>query len=90
MNIGAGTITCNYDGFNKHKTTIGKRAFIGSNSSLIAPIKIGDDANVAAGSSISKDVVSNSLAITRAPIRFISNWSKKFKKNNKEEEQCVE
>ena len=89
-NIGAGTITCNYDGFNKHKTTIGKRAFIGSNSSLIAPINIGDDANVAAGSSVSKNVDSNSLAITRAPLRFISNWSKKLKKNNKEEEQCVE
>ena len=90
VNIGAGTITCNYDGFNKHKTTIGKRAFIGSNSSLIAPINIGDDANVAAGSSVSKNVDSNSLAITRAPLRFISNWSKKLKKNNKEEEQCVE
>ena len=89
-NIGAGTITCNYDGVNKHKTIIGKRAFIGSNSSLIAPINIGDDANVAAGSSISKNVDSNSLAITRAPIRFISNWSKKFKKTNKEEEQCAE
>ena len=89
-NIGAGTITCNYDGSNKHKTTIGKRAFIGSNSSLIAPINIGDDANIAAGSSISKDVDSSSLAITRAPIRFVSNWSKKSKKNNKEEEQCVE
>ena len=90
VNIGAGTITCNYDGFNKHKTTIGKRAFIGSNSSLIAPINIGDDANVAAGSSVSKNVDSNSLAITRAPLRFISNWSKKSKKNNNEEEQCVE
>ena len=90
VNIGAGTITCNYDGVNKHKTTIGKRAFIGSNSSLIAPINIGDDANVAAGSSISKNVDSNSLAITRAPIRFISNWSKKFKKTNKEEEKCAE
>jgi bifunctional UDP-N-acetylglucosamine pyrophosphorylase/glucosamine-1-phosphate N-acetyltransferase len=76
-NIGAGTITCNYDGVDKHKTLIGKRAFIGSNSSLIAPIKIGDDANVAAGSSISKDVESGSLAITRSPIKFISNWSKK-------------
>ena len=79
-NIGAGTITCNYDGVNKHKTTIGKRSFIGSNTSLIAPINIGNDASIAAGSSISKDVDSNSLAITRAPIRFITNWSKKFKK----------
>ena len=57
---------------------------------MIAPINIGDDANVAAGSSVSKNVDSNSLAITRAPLRFISNWSKKLKKNNKEEEQCVE
>ena len=89
-NIGAGTVTCNYDGVDKHKTLIGKRAFIGSNSSLIAPIKIGDDANVAAGSSISKDVESGSLAITRSPIKFISNWSKKLKKSNKEEEKCVE
>jgi bifunctional UDP-N-acetylglucosamine pyrophosphorylase/glucosamine-1-phosphate N-acetyltransferase len=89
-NIGAGTITCNYDGVDKHKTLIGKRAFIGSNSSLIAPIKIGDDANVAAGSSISKDVESGSLAITRSPIKFISNWSKKLKKSNNEEEKCVE
>ena len=90
VNIGAGTITCNYDGVNKHKTTIGKRSFIGSNTSLIAPINIGNDANIAAGSSISKDVDSNSLAITRAPIKFISNWSKKIKKTNKEEETCVE
>ena len=89
-NIGAGTITCNYDGVDKHKTLIGKRAFIGSNSSLIAPIKIGDDANVAAGSSISKDVESGFLAITRSPIKFISNWSKKLKKNNNEEEKCAE
>jgi len=90
VNIGAGTITCNYDGVNKHKTTIGKRSFIGSNTSLIAPINIGNDANIAAGSSISKDVDANSLAITRAPIKFISNWSKKIKKTNKEEEKCVE
>ena len=89
-NIGAGTITCNYDGVDKHKTLIGKRAFIGSNSSLIAPIKIGDGANVAAGSSISKDVEPGSLAITRSPIKFISNWSKKLKKSNNEEEKCVE
>ena len=88
--IGAGTITCNYDGVDKHKTLIGKRAFIGSNSSLIAPIKIGDGANVAAGSSISKDVEPGSLAITRSPIKFISNWSKKLKKSNNEEEKCAE
>ena len=89
-NIGAGTITCNFDGTNKNKTVIGKRAFIGSNSSLIAPINIGDDANIAAGSSISKDVEPGFLAITRSPIKFISNWSKKLKRTNNEEEKCVE
>ena len=89
-NIGAGTITCNFDGTNKNKTVIGKRAFIGSNSSLIAPINIGDDANIAAGSSISKDVEPGFLAITRSPIKFISNWSKKIKRTNNEEEKCVE
>ena len=64
-NIGAGTITCNYDGLNKHKTTIGKGAFIGSNSSLVAPVSIGDGAYVASGSVITEDVPENSLGIGR-------------------------
>lgn len=66
-NIGAGTITCNYDGFNKHKTVIGKNTFIGSNSSLVAPVTIHNDGYVGSGSVITKDVPSGDLAIARAP-----------------------
>jgi bifunctional UDP-N-acetylglucosamine pyrophosphorylase/glucosamine-1-phosphate N-acetyltransferase len=64
-NIGAGTITCNYDGFSKHKTTIGKGAFIGTNSSLVAPLKIGDGAYIGSGSVITKDVPDDALAVER-------------------------
>ncbi|QCI97374.1 bifunctional UDP-N-acetylglucosamine diphosphorylase/glucosamine-1-phosphate N-acetyltransferase GlmU [Agrobacterium larrymoorei] len=65
-NIGAGTITCNYDGINKHETRIGKNAFIGSNSALVAPVSIGDDAYVASGSVITDDVPADALAFGRA------------------------
>ena len=65
-NIGAGTITCNYDGFNKHKTTIEEGAFIGSNSSLVAPVSVGKDAYVASGSVITSDVPDDALAFGRA------------------------
>jgi bifunctional UDP-N-acetylglucosamine pyrophosphorylase/glucosamine-1-phosphate N-acetyltransferase len=65
-NIGAGTITCNYDGKTKHKTKIGKRAFIGSNTALVAPISIGDDALIAAGSTLTENVPENTLALARA------------------------
>ena len=82
-NIGAGTITCNYDGFSKHKTVIGKGAFIGSNSSLVAPVKIGDGAIVAAGSTISKDVEADALAIERAPQEQRQGWAAKFRKLRK-------
>ena len=64
-NIGAGTITCNYDGFNKHQTTIGKGTFIGSNSSLVAPVSIGDGAYVASGSVITDDVEKDAMAVAR-------------------------
>jgi bifunctional UDP-N-acetylglucosamine pyrophosphorylase/glucosamine-1-phosphate N-acetyltransferase len=66
-NIGAGTITCNYDGFSKHKTTIGKGAFVGTNSSLVAPVKIGDRAYVGSGSVITKDVPDDAMAVERSP-----------------------
>src|ERR1700722_6330421 len=66
-NIGAGTITCNYDGFSKHKTTIGKGAFVGTNSSLVAPVKIGDRAYVGSGSVITKDVPDDAMAVERRP-----------------------
>jgi bifunctional UDP-N-acetylglucosamine pyrophosphorylase/glucosamine-1-phosphate N-acetyltransferase len=65
-NIGAGTITCNYDGFNKHVTVIGERAFIGSNTALVAPVTIGDDAYVATGSVVTSDVPADALTIARA------------------------
>jgi bifunctional UDP-N-acetylglucosamine pyrophosphorylase/glucosamine-1-phosphate N-acetyltransferase len=64
-NIGAGTITCNYDGYNKHRTTIGARAFIGSDTALVAPVTVGDGAFVAAGSVITEDVPSDALAVAR-------------------------
>ncbi|MEK7716971.1 MAG: bifunctional UDP-N-acetylglucosamine diphosphorylase/glucosamine-1-phosphate N-acetyltransferase GlmU, partial [Pseudomonadota bacterium] len=66
VNIGAGTITCNYDGKDKHKTVIGAKAFVGSNVNLIAPVKIGRGAKVAAGSTVTEDVPDGSLAIARA------------------------
>lgn len=78
-NIGAGTITCNYDGFLKYKTKIGKEAFIGSNSALIAPVTIGNGAYVGAGSAISQDVPDNALGITRAPQINKEGWAPEFR-----------
>jgi bifunctional UDP-N-acetylglucosamine pyrophosphorylase/glucosamine-1-phosphate N-acetyltransferase len=66
-NIGAGTITCNYDGFSKHKTEIGEGAFVGTNSSLVAPVKIGNGAYIGSGSVITKDVPDDALAVERSP-----------------------
>ena len=76
-NIGAGTITCNYDGKDKHKTTIGDESFIGSNAALVAPVTIGSNATVAAGSVITKDVPDNALGIERSKQDNKDNWSKK-------------
>jgi bifunctional UDP-N-acetylglucosamine pyrophosphorylase/glucosamine-1-phosphate N-acetyltransferase len=78
-NIGAGTITCNYDGFAKHRTEIGEGAFIGSNSALVAPVSIGADAIVGAGSVITKAVDADSLAVTRAEQRGLADWARKFR-----------
>lgn len=78
-NIGAGTITCNYDGFMKYKTKIGKEAFIGSNSALIAPVTIGNGAYVGAGSSVYEDVPDNALGITRAPQITKEGWAPEFR-----------
>ncbi|KAF7276563.1 hypothetical protein GWI33_010078, partial [Rhynchophorus ferrugineus] len=75
-NIGAGTITCNYDGANKHKTIIGNHAFIGSNSSLVAPVSIGDGATVGAGSVISRDVEAHSLAVERSKQLAKANYQR--------------
>jgi bifunctional UDP-N-acetylglucosamine pyrophosphorylase/glucosamine-1-phosphate N-acetyltransferase len=77
-NIGAGTITCNYDGYFKYKTVIGPRAFIGSNSSLIAPVRIGADAIVAAGSAVSRDVADGELRMVRADQLVKPGWADRF------------
>ncbi len=77
-NIGAGTITCNYDGYFKHKTVIGAGAFIGSNSALIAPVKIGRDAIVAAGSAVSRDVADGELRMVRAEQLVKPGWADRF------------
>jgi len=79
-NIGAGTITCNYDGFNKHFTDIGAGAFIGSNSSLVAPVKIGDGGYVGSGSVVTKDVAPDALAVTRAQQVEKIGWAARFRK----------
>ena len=78
-NIGAGTIFCNYDGFFKHKTDVGKGAFVGSNSSLVAPVRIGDGAYVASGSVVTKDVAADALAITRPEQSQRPGWAAKFR-----------
>lgn len=78
-NIGAGTITCNYDGFGKYNTVIGKGAFIGSNTALVAPVTVGEGAIVGAGSVITKDVAPDSLAVERSEQRGIAGWAKRFR-----------
>ncbi len=78
-NIGAGTIFCNYDGFNKHRTVIGSGAFIGSNSSLVAPVKIGDGAYIGSGSVITKDVAAGALALERSAQEERPGWAAKFR-----------
>lgn len=78
-NVGAGTITCNYDGVNKFATNIGDGAFIGSNSSLVAPVTVGKNATVAAGSTITADVDDNQLGVARGKQRNISGWKKPTK-----------
>jgi bifunctional UDP-N-acetylglucosamine pyrophosphorylase / glucosamine-1-phosphate N-acetyltransferase len=78
-NIGAGTITCNYDGFGKYRTIIGAGAFIGSNTSLVAPVTIGDGAVVGAGSVITSDVEADSLAIERNEQKGIAGWARRFR-----------
>jgi bifunctional UDP-N-acetylglucosamine pyrophosphorylase / glucosamine-1-phosphate N-acetyltransferase len=84
-NIGAGTITCNYDGFDKHFTDIGADAFIGSNTALVAPVKVGAGANVGAGSVITKDVEKDALAVERGEQRQIAGWAAKFRAKKRAE-----
>ncbi|MCW8885087.1 MAG: bifunctional UDP-N-acetylglucosamine diphosphorylase/glucosamine-1-phosphate N-acetyltransferase GlmU [Motiliproteus sp.] len=78
-NIGAGTITCNYDGVNKFKTEIGNGAFIGSNTSLVAPVKVGDGATTGAGSTITKEIPDNALGVARGRQTNLTSWKKPVK-----------
>ena len=84
-NIGAGTITCNYDGFDKHATDIGAGAFIGSNTSLVAPVTVADGVYVGAGSVITRTMAKDSLAVTRAEQKEIPGWAEKFRRRKKAE-----
>ena len=79
-NIGAGTITCNYDGYEKHLTDIGAKVFVGSNTALVAPVKIGDGANIAAGSVITADVPAQALAIARSELQVKEGWALRYRK----------
>ena len=78
-NVGAGTITCNYDGADKHRTEIGKNAFIGSNSALVAPVKIGDGAYIGSGSVITRDVPADALAIGRGQQVVKEGWARRLR-----------
>ncbi len=78
-NIGAGTITCNYDGYEKHLTDIGENVFVGSNTALVAPVKVGSGANIAAGSVITADVPEDALAMTRSPATIKDGWAKRYR-----------
>ena len=82
VNVGAGTITCNYDGVNKHKTKIGDNAFIGSNSSLVAPVEIGADATIGAGSTIGSNAPDGQLTIARSKQKSIKGWKRPVKKQD--------
>ena len=83
VNFGCGCVTANYDGVKKYRTTIGDNAFIGCNTNLIAPVTVGDNATTGAGSTITKDVPANSLAVERTSTRVIENWEKNNKRIKK-------
>ncbi|MBT3182379.1 MAG: bifunctional UDP-N-acetylglucosamine diphosphorylase/glucosamine-1-phosphate N-acetyltransferase GlmU [Deltaproteobacteria bacterium] len=80
VNIGCGTITCNYDGVSKYRTVIGDNVFVGSDTQFVAPVRIGKCATIGAGSTITKDVPADALALSRSDQKIIKNWSKKRKK----------
>ena len=84
-NIGAGVITCNYDGVNKHRTQIGKGAFVGSDSTLVAPVNVGEGAYIGAGSCITKDVPAGALAVGRSPQVNKEGWAEARRARQEEE-----
>ena len=83
VNIGAGTITCNYDGFEKHETIIGDRVFVGSNVELVAPVKVGNDSSIGAGTTVTRDVPEGALAISRVKQKNIKGWNKRMELHRK-------
>jgi bifunctional UDP-N-acetylglucosamine pyrophosphorylase/glucosamine-1-phosphate N-acetyltransferase len=82
VNVGAGTITCNYDGANKHRTVIGDDAFIGSNTALVAPVEVGAGATIGAGSTVSKDAPAGELTVARGKQVTVRGWKRPVKKSN--------
>ena len=84
VNIGAGTITCNYDGINKHRTEIGSGVFVGSNSTLVAPLTIEEQGFVAAGSTVTTTVGQDELAVSRARQRNIKGWKRPDKRSDRD------
>jgi bifunctional UDP-N-acetylglucosamine pyrophosphorylase/glucosamine-1-phosphate N-acetyltransferase len=78
--VGAGTITCNYDGFKKSVTHIGARVQIGSDTQLVAPVRVGDDAYIGAGTTVTRDVPPGALATSRTPVRFVEGWTARKRK----------
>jgi bifunctional UDP-N-acetylglucosamine pyrophosphorylase/glucosamine-1-phosphate N-acetyltransferase len=89
-NLGAGTITCNYDGFSKHRTIIGEGAFVGTNSSLVAPVKIGNGAYVGSGSVITKDVPDDAMAVERSPQNNREGGAKRYREMKMRRKQAKE
>ncbi len=85
-NIGAGVITCNYDGVNKHQTHIGKRAFVGSDSTLVAPVSVGEGAYIGAGSCITKNVPAGALAVSRSLQVNKEGWAEAKRARQKKKE----
>jgi bifunctional UDP-N-acetylglucosamine pyrophosphorylase/glucosamine-1-phosphate N-acetyltransferase len=90
VNVGAGTITCNYDGVNKHQTTLGNGVFIGSNSTLVAPLSVEDGGFVAAGTTVTRDVPANALAVGRARQRNVDNWQTPRQRAREEQREAID
>ena len=86
-NIGAGVVTCNYDGTRKNATEIGRGAFIGSDTMLVAPVRVGDGASTAAGSVITKDVPDGALAVSRVRQKNLEGWAGGLRRSKKREER---
>lgn len=83
MNIGAGTITCNYDGANKHRTIIGDNAFIGSDSQLVAPVTVAEGATIGAGTTLRKDAAAGALTLTKTIQKTVAGWKRPVKNKAK-------